>query len=239
MSGAEPGPTIRGSPKRALSILTFGYFVGFAGVVVYGPVASEFENVLGLSGVLLGLLVAAPQLTGSLLRIPFSAWADSVGAKKPFSILLGLSVIGMGGLLGILITTYPDGLTMVHYPLIFFFGALSGCGIAAFSVGITDISYWYESRRRGTMLALFAGLGTLSPGLFTIVSPFASSRSNLQEPTRCGSDSSSLGRRFSSRLPSTRHTSSCAIRVSTRTRRKRAPRTPDRSCSRTAMRSSR
>lgn len=173
MSGAEPGPTIRGSPKRALSILTFGYFVGFAGVVVYGPVASEFENVLGLSGVLLGLLVAAPQLTGSLLRIPFSAWADSVGAKKPFSILLGLSVIGMGGLLGILITTYPDGLTMVHYPLIFFFGALSGCGIAAFSVGITDISYWYESRRRGTMLALFAGLGTLSPGLFTIVSPFA------------------------------------------------------------------
>ncbi|SEH13346.1 MFS transporter, NNP family, nitrate/nitrite transporter [Natronorubrum sediminis] len=172
MTGADT-PAIRGTPHRALSILTIGYFVGFAGVVVYGPVATEFEDVLGLSGVLLGLLVAAPQLTGSLLRIPFSAWADSAGAKKPFAILLCLSALGMGGLLTILLTTYPDGLSMAHYPLIFVFGALSGCGIAAFSVGITDITYWYRANRRGTMLALFAGLGTTSPGLFTIVSPIA------------------------------------------------------------------
>ncbi|WP_394742135.1 MFS transporter [Natronococcus roseus] len=177
MSGGEPSDPaaadVRGGPERALSVLTFGYFVGFAGVVVYGPVASEFQDVLGLSGLLLGLLVAAPQLTGSLLRIPFSAWADSVGAKKPFSVLLGLSVVGMGGLLAILVSAYPDGLTLAHYPLIFLFGSLSGCGIAAFSVGITDTAYWYSSERRGTMLALFAGLGTTSPGLFTIVSPVA------------------------------------------------------------------
>ncbi|MEY7850267.1 nitrate/nitrite transporter [Natrarchaeobius sp. A-rgal3] len=165
--------SIRGTPRRALTILTFGYFVGFAGVVVYGPVATEFEELLGLSGVMLGLLVAAPQLTGSLLRIPFSAWADSVGSKKPFAILLGLSVVGMAGLLAILTTAYPNGLTIVHYPLIFLFGSLSGCGIAAYSVGITDTAYWYSADRRGTMLAIFAGLGTTSPGLFTIVSPFA------------------------------------------------------------------
>ncbi|SDK36225.1 MFS transporter [Natronorubrum texcoconense] len=172
-SAGADGSGIRGSPRRAVSILTFGYFVGFAGVVVYGPVAAEFEEVLGLSGLLLGLLVAAPQLTGSLLRIPFGAWVDDVGAKKPFAILLGLSVVGMGGLLTILVLAYPDGLTMTHYPLIFVFGSLSGCGIAAFSVGIADTSYWYRSRHRGTMLAIFAGLGTTSPGLFTIVAPFA------------------------------------------------------------------
>ena len=73
----------------------FAYFVGFAGVVVYGPVAAEFQGVLGLSGFLLGPLVAAPQLTGSLLRIPFGAWVDDVGAKKPFAILLGLAGIGL------------------------------------------------------------------------------------------------------------------------------------------------
>ena len=114
--GAEGGAesAVRGTPRRALTILTFGYFVGFAGVVVYGPVATEFEELLGLSGVMLGLLVAAPQLTGSLLRIPFSAWADSVGAKKPFAILLGLSALGMAGLLGILVTAYPNGLTPDH-----------------------------------------------------------------------------------------------------------------------------
>ncbi|MDJ1431397.1 MFS transporter [Halostagnicola sp. A-GB9-2] len=170
---AVGGSDIRGSPRQAVAVSTFGYFVGFAGVVVYGPIATEFEEVLGLSGLLLGLLVAAPQLTGSLLRIPFGAWVEDVGAKKPFAILLGLSVVGMGGLLVILLTAYPDGLTIVHYPLIFFFGSLSGCGIAAFSVGAVDTSYWYKSDRRGTMLAVFAGLGTTSPGLFTIVSPFA------------------------------------------------------------------
>ncbi len=164
---------LRGTAQRAVGLLTFGYFVGFAGVVVYGPVAAEFERALGLSGILLGLLVAAPQLTGSLLRIPFSAWADSVGAKKPFSILLGLSAVGMGGLLVVLMTAYPDGLTIWHYPLIFLFGSLSGCGIAAFSVGSTDTAYWYRSDKRGTMLAAFAGFGTTSPGLFTIVAPIA------------------------------------------------------------------
>ncbi|GAB3041823.1 MFS transporter [Natronobiforma cellulositropha] len=170
-SAAGDAP-IRGSQRRAVSALTFAYFVGFAGVVVYGPVAAEFESVLGLSGVLLGLLVAAPQLTGSLLRIPFGAWVDDVGSTKPFAILLGLSAVGMGGLLVILLTAYPN-LSMVHYPMIFLFGSLSGCGIAAFSVGIVDISYWYRSERRGTMLAVFAGLGTTSPGIFTIIAPFA------------------------------------------------------------------
>lgn len=164
---------VRGSPRRAITVSTFGYFVGFAGLVVYSPVATEFEDALGLSGLLLGLLVAAPQLTGTLLRLPFGAWVEDVGAKKPFAILLGVSAVGMGGLLGILLTAYPDDLTMVHYPLVFFFGSLSGCGIATFSVGVVDTSYWYEADRQGTVLAIFAGLGTLSPGLFTIVSPLA------------------------------------------------------------------
>ncbi len=165
------GSAIDGTAKLALGILTFGYFVGFAGVVVYAPVANEFADIIGLSGLMLGLLVATPTLTGSLLRIPFSAWADSVGAKKPFAILLGLSIVGMGGLLGVLISVYPNGLSMVHYPIIFVFGALSGCGIAAYSVGITDTAYWFKSKNRGTMLAIFAGLGTLSPGLFVILQP--------------------------------------------------------------------
>ncbi|AHF98491.1 MFS transporter [Halostagnicola larsenii XH-48] len=172
-SSSVGGSDVRGSPRRAITVSTFGYFVGFAGLVVYSPVATEFEDALGLSGVLLGLLVAAPQLTGTLLRLPFGAWVEDVGAKKPFAILLGLSVVGMGGLLGILLTAYPDDLTMVHYPLVFVFGSLSGCGIATFSVGVVDTSYWYQANRQGTVLALFAGLGTMSPGLFTIVSPLA------------------------------------------------------------------
>lgn len=165
--------SVRGSPRQGLAAATFGFFIGFAGVVVYGPAASEFEQAMGLSGILLGLLVGAPNLIGSLMRIPFGAWTDDVGAKKPFLILLGLSVIGMAGLSAILVLFYPDGLTLRLYPLIFFFGALSGCGIGAFSVGNAQTSYWYPSDKQGTALATYAGLGNSSPGIFTILIPVA------------------------------------------------------------------
>lgn len=162
-----------GTPRQGLASATLGFFVGFAGVVVVGPVAEEFETVMALSGTLLGFLVAAPNLVGSLLRIPFGAWVEKSGAKKPFLVLLGLSIVGMGGMATMLLLLYPDGLSMQHYPLLFFFAALSGCGIATFSVGITQTSYWYPENDQGTALALYAGLGNSSPGLFTILLPIA------------------------------------------------------------------
>ena len=164
---------VRGSPHRGLATATFGFFIGFAGVVVYGPAASEFEQAMGLSGITLGLLVGAPNLIGSLLRIPFGAWTDDVGAKRPFLVLLGLSIVGMAGLSAILVRYYPDGLTLRLYPAIFLFGALSGCGIATFSVGIAQTAYWFPADRQGTALATYAGLGNSSPGIFTILIPIA------------------------------------------------------------------
>lgn len=162
---------VRGSPRQGLASATFGFFIGFAGVVLYGPVASEFESAMGLSGLALGFLVAAPQLTGSLLRIPFGAWVDDVGPTKPFLVLLGLSLTGMAGLLTLLTVFYPGGLSASLYPLVFLFGALSGCGIAVFSVGTTQTSYWYPTDKQGTVLAVYGGLGNSSPGIFTLLLP--------------------------------------------------------------------
>jgi NNP family nitrate/nitrite transporter-like MFS transporter len=164
---------VRGSPRRGLVSATLGFFIGFAGVVLYGPVATEFESAMGLSGLALGVLVAAPQLTGSLLRIPFGAWVDDVGPRRPFLVLLGLSIVGMAGLALLLTVFYPGGLTMRLYPLVFLFGALSGCGIAVFSVGTTQTAYWYPKDTQGTVLAVYAGLGNSSPALFTLVLPIA------------------------------------------------------------------
>lgn len=165
--------SVRGSPRRGLAAATFGFFVGFAGVVVYGPAAGEFERAMGLSGVTLGLLVGAPNLLGSLVRIPFGAWTDEVGARRPFLVLLGLSIVGMAGLSAILVGFAPGGLTMELYPLVFLFGALSGCGIGTFAVGSAQTSYWYPVDRQGTALAIYAGLGNSSPGVFTILIPIA------------------------------------------------------------------
>lgn len=74
-----------GNSHTGLAAATFGFFVGFAGVALIGPVSARFEGAMGLSGLLVGLLVAAPQLAGSLLRIPFGAWVDQGGGRNRFS----------------------------------------------------------------------------------------------------------------------------------------------------------
>ncbi len=126
---------LEGTPGRALLGTTLGFFFGFAAVSLYGPTAIKFKEAMGLTPAMMGLLVAIPTLSGSLLRIPFGAWVDTTGGKKPFLILLMLSIIGLGGVTYLLNTSYPDGMTGM-FPLILFLGFLSGAGIATFSVGI-------------------------------------------------------------------------------------------------------
>ncbi|BAI81533.1 nitrate/nitrite extrusion protein [Deferribacter desulfuricans SSM1] len=162
---------LKGTPNSGLIMATFGFFVGFAAVSLYGPVAKNFNNVMHMSGVLLGLLVAAPNLTGSLLRIPFGAWVDRVGGKKPMLTLLFLSVIGMAGLTLVLYFYYPEKISIKMYPIIFIFGLLSGCGIATFSVGIPQTSYWFPQKKQGFALGTYAGLGNTAPGIFGIILP--------------------------------------------------------------------
>ncbi len=163
---------LKGSPTSGLVMATFGFFIGFAAVSLYGPVASKLKELLGISGLLLGLLVAAPNLSGSLLRIPFAAWVDKVGGKKPLGTLLILAVIGMAGLSFILLLFYPN-FSKGMYWLIVLFGILSGCGIATFSVGIAQTSYWFPQKKQGLALGAYAGIGNTAPGIFGILLPFA------------------------------------------------------------------
>ena len=164
---------VRGTPNEGLLGATLGFFVGFAAVSLFGPTAHRFQEVMGLSPVMVGFLVAAPALTGSLLRIPFGAWVDTTGGRRPFLILLLLSFAGMAGLLAVSWSLYPEHLASSHYPLLLALGALSGCGIATFSVGIGQVSYWFPQRRQGWALGTYAGLGNVAPGLFAFLLPIS------------------------------------------------------------------
>ena len=73
---------IKGTPDQGGMAATVGFFIGFAAVSLFGPTASMIKDVMDLSPVLLGFLVAAPALSGSLLRIPFSAWVDTTGGRN-------------------------------------------------------------------------------------------------------------------------------------------------------------
>lgn len=170
---------LKGSPNEGLFGATLGFFFGFAAVSLFGPTAHKFKEVMELSPVLVGLLVAAPSLSGSLLRIPFSAWVDTTGGRKPFLVLLGLSVVGMLGLFLVVYLLYPERLSASLYPLLVLLGVLSGCGIATFSVGISQVSYWFPQRRQGWALGTYAGVGNLAPGMFSFLLPVALSSLGL------------------------------------------------------------
>jgi MFS transporter, NNP family, nitrate/nitrite transporter len=170
---------IKGSPRLGLVGATLGFFVGFGAVALFGPTAARFREAMDLSPMALGFLVAMPALSGSLLRIPFAGWVDTTGGRRPFLVLLGLSVIGMAGLSYVVATRYPGGLTPSLYPLLLVLGLFCGCGIATFSVGIAQVSYWFPQRRQGSALAIYAGVGNLAPGLFSLVLPLAIGRLGL------------------------------------------------------------
>ena len=135
------------------------------------PAARNTSSSKCTLGLALALLVAAPQLTGSLLRIPFGAWVDRVGGRLPMLTLFGMSLVGMWGLVFILFTV--KSLTVEVYPIIVFFGFLCGCGVASFSVGVPQVSYWFPQKRQGTVLGAYGGIGNLAPGIFTLLLPFA------------------------------------------------------------------
>lgn len=168
---AGTGRGLEGNPRQGLIMGTWGFFIGFAAVALYGPAAHAFQQSMQLSPLLVGLLVAAPQLTGSLLRIPFGAWVDKAGGRLPMLTLFGISIVGMWGLVFILVTV--PHVTAALYPVILLFGFMSGCGVASFSVGIPQVSYWFPRNRQGTALGIYGGVGNLAPGLFTLILPFA------------------------------------------------------------------
>lgn len=164
---------LKGTPSSSLFAATLGFAAGFAAVALFGPTASRFQEVMHLSPIMVGFLVSAPALSGSLLRIPFSAWVDTTGGRKPFLVLLIFSLVGMAGLLGVISAFYPEHLARNLYPLLLLLGILCGCGIATFSVGISQVSYWFPQNKQGRALAIYGGVGNLAPGLFSFLLPVA------------------------------------------------------------------
>jgi len=164
---------IKGTPQQGLIGATVAFFIGFAAVSLFGPTAKKLQDIMGLTPTMVGFLVAVPSLSGSLLRIPFAAWVDTTGGRKPILILLAASIVGMAGLTALMFLLYPDGMTTGLYPLLLVLGMLSGCGIATFSPGIGQVSYWFPQRRQGAALAAYAGVGNLAPGIFSLLLPVA------------------------------------------------------------------
>ena len=160
-----------GSPQRGLLMATLAFFAGLTTIVFYGVAGPTFRETLGISGTLLGLLLSAPHYSKVLLRIPFGAWVDSVGGKKPLLIIFALMITGIGGLVGLLVLYYPENFGAHLYVPLLVFGILAGAGGATFSVGIAQTSYWYPEDKQGFAMGAFAGAGNVGPGVMNYVMP--------------------------------------------------------------------
>ena len=158
---------VRGTPTQGLIGATVGFFVGFAAVSLFGPTVRYLQEAAGLSAGLAGLLISVPSLSGSLLRIPFSAMVDRDGGRAPFLILLGTSVVGVAGVWAII--TFGTQMLRELFPLLLLFGVAGGAGIATFSVGISQTSYWFPQKAQGSALGTYAGVGNIAPGLFALI----------------------------------------------------------------------
>lgn len=73
---------IQGTRDQAMWLATLGFFGGFAGVSVFGPLVPKFKDLLDLSPFAAAMLAATPALTGSLLRIPFGAAVERAGGAS-------------------------------------------------------------------------------------------------------------------------------------------------------------
>ena len=162
---------VAGTPNRGLIMATLGFFAGLTTIVFYGAAGPVLEEQLALTGIFHGLLLSSPHLSKAILRIPFGAWVDDVGGKKPLLILLASTIVGTVGLVVTLFLTYPENFDMSLYPLLVLFGFLAGAGGATFSVGITQTSYWYPSEKQGFALGAFAGVGNIGPGMVVYALP--------------------------------------------------------------------
>ena len=161
----------KGNPIISLSAATVALFLGSASVAFFGATAPILKKTMELSPAQVGVLVAIPTLIGGLLRVPFGAWADSNGGKKPIVILLLLSLCGLT-LFSALTLFYPDGdIPKTFYSFLLLCGALTGCSLGVFTAGTAHVSYWYSSARQGTALGLYSGIGGISSGIASALIP--------------------------------------------------------------------
>ena len=159
--------SFKGGPTQALVAATMAFSAGLATVALFGPIAKQLRHDMELEPTTLAFLIAVPSLAGSLLRIPFGAWADTVGGRLPNVVLLLTSIVGVLGL-AIVFSTGTQSVAVLSIC-----GTMAGAGIACFSVGVAMVGYWYPRERQGTALGLYAGIGNMGPGLACLLVPLA------------------------------------------------------------------
>lgn len=150
--------------RQALSVLamnTLAFTVCFAVWMMNGVLITYLvsNGLYEWSPVEIGVLMATPVLTGSILRLPVGILTDKYGGRIVYFVLMLLTA---GALF---FDAYADSF------ISFFFAALGfGLAGASFAVGIAYTSVWFSRERQGTALGVF-GAGNAGAAVTLLCAP--------------------------------------------------------------------
>ena len=149
----------RAGRPAALALSTVAFTVCFAAWTIFSIIGIQIKQELALNETQFGLLIGAPILTGSLIRILLGILAERYGGRIVLTLVMLASAVAM--YLFSWATTYPQMII-----------AALGVGIAggSFAAGVAYISHWYPTERQGAALGTFT-VGHVGVALTLIVAP--------------------------------------------------------------------
>ncbi|WP_166258079.1 MFS transporter [Marinobacter salicampi] len=144
----------------ALGLATVAFTLCFAVWTLFSIIGIRIQQEFGLSETQLGLLMATPILTGAISRLFLGIWADRVGGRRVFGVLM------LATSACVYLLTLADS-----YPMLLA-GAL-GVGLAggSFIVGVIYTAPWFEPERQRTALGIF-GTGNAGAAVTHFCAPF-------------------------------------------------------------------
>lgn len=145
---------------RTLVGSTLYFVVCFALWALPGALGAYIAADLGLGPAEVGIMVAVPPLSGSLLRLVVGQWSDRIGERRIGIITLLACVVPLGW-------GWLDGDTLFQMLGI---GLLLGFAGATFAVAIPLVSRWYPPDRQGLILGVVA-LGNAGTALAALAAP--------------------------------------------------------------------
>jgi NNP family nitrate/nitrite transporter-like MFS transporter len=161
MTGPAHSEAIGRSSIVALTASTIAFTACFAAWMLNGVLVTFLvdNRIFPWTGAQMGTLIAAPVLSGSVLRLPAGLATDRFGGRPVFPIVMILAAIPMA-----LLSFAHDYTAYLLCSLGF---GLVGTG---FAVGIAFTSVWFPGHRQGLALGIF-GAGNAGAALTTFVAP--------------------------------------------------------------------
>ncbi len=150
----------RAQANVALTLATLAFAANFAVWILYAVVGLELQQSREISSTQLGVLFAAPILSGALLRIPTGVLVDRYNPKKCFVLQMLLVVPAL------LLLPFVDSFSSYLY-----LGLWIGISGTSFTIGLRYVNDWFERSQQGTAMGIF-GAGNAGAAVTLLAAPF-------------------------------------------------------------------